>query len=282
VPEPYNPVPLPTRPTAGIAFEQVSFTYPGSQRLAGGIDRQVLKGVDFVARPGELTALVGPSGAGKSTILLLAARFYDPTSGVIRLDGVPLPDISRVDLREHVAVVTQDVFLFHASLRENIVYGAPDATEEQVQAVIDAAQLHDVLARLPDGLDTVIGERGFRLSGGEKQRVAIARALLRQAPYLLLDEATSALDSQAERAIQAALERLIQGRTVIAIAHRLSTVLRADQILVVDGGRIVERGTHAELLEHSGLYQRLYEAQFNPDAAGAVKAEPVEAVLSAG
>ncbi|HET7038028.1 MAG TPA: ABC transporter ATP-binding protein [Thermomicrobiaceae bacterium] len=274
VPEPYAPVPLPAQPSGGIAFENVSFGYPGRDRPVEGESesederrREVLHGVSFVARPGELTALVGPSGAGKTTILSLAARFYDPTGGVIRLDGVPLPDISRQDLRQHLAVVTQDVFLFHATLRENVCYGAPEASEDEIQAVVDAAQLRDVVARLPDGLDTIIGERGFRLSGGEKQRVAIARALLRQAPYLLLDEATSSLDSQAERAIQAALERLFQGRTVIAIAHRLSTVVRADQILVIERGEIVERGTHAELLAHSGLYQQLYEAQFSPDGA---------------
>jgi ABC-type multidrug transport system fused ATPase/permease subunit len=210
--------------------------------------------------------LVGPSGAGKSTILSLAARFYDPTQGVIKLDGIPLPELAHEDLRRRVAVVTQEVFLFHASLRENICYGLPDASAEQVEAVIEAAQLRDVLARLPDGLETVVGERGYRLSGGEKQRVAIARALLRQAPYLLLDEATSSLDSQAEQQIQRALAQLLEGRTVIAIAHRLSTIQRADQILVVDQGRIVERGTHETLLEQSGRYQQLYRAQFGSSA----------------
>jgi ATP-binding cassette subfamily B protein len=225
----------------------------------------VLHDVSFTAPLGQLTALVGPSGAGKSTMLALVARFYDPTSGMIRLDGVALPEIALQELRQRVAVVTQELFLFHASLRENICYGAPDASDAQVEAVIEAAQLCDVVERLPDGLNTLVGERGYRLSGGEKQRVAIARALLRQAPYLLLDEATSSLDSQVERRIQAALETLIKGRTVIAIAHRLSTIERADQILVVQQGRIVERGTHAALLRQSGLYQHLYTAQFAPE-----------------
>ncbi len=195
-------------------------------------------------------------------MLSLAARFYDPTSGTVSLDGVPLSRLRREDLRHELAIVTQDTFLFHSSLRDNIAYGVPDAPDDEVDAAVQAAQLHDLVERLPDGLETVVGERGFRLSGGEKQRVAIARALLRRAPYLLLDEATSSLDSQAERRIQAALAELIEGRTVIAIAHRLSTIQRADQILVVDRGRIVERGTHGELLHQSGLYQRLYRAQF--------------------
>jgi len=259
--EPEHPQPLPPSPTEGIRFAEVSFRYPGR---AGNSD--VLHDISFDAPLGQLTALVGPSGAGKSTLLSLAARFYDPTSGTVSLDGIPLPDIARVELRKSVAVVTQELFLFHASLRENICYGVPDAADAQIAAVVEAAQLQDLVERLPDGLSTVVGERGYRLSGGEKQRVAIARALLRQAPYLLLDEATSSLDSEAERRIQAALEKLVEGRTTIAIAHRLSTIQRADQILVVQQGRIVERGTHMALLHQSGLYQRLYEAQFAPEA----------------
>jgi ATP-binding cassette subfamily B protein len=176
-----------------------------------------------------------------------------------------LQDITQHDLRRRLAVVTQELFLFHASLHDNIRYGVPEAARSEVEAVVEAAQLQDLLERLPEGLDTIVGERGYRLSGGEKQRVAIARALLCQAPYLLLDEATSSLDSQVERRIQAALEKLVEGRTVIAIAHRLSTVQRADQILVVQQGRIVERGTHETLLRQSGLYQRLYIAQFAPE-----------------
>jgi ATP-binding cassette subfamily B protein len=271
IPEPEHPRPLPLLPKEGITFEQVCFRYPrrpseNAAQSARGEGPEVLHDISFTAPLGQLTALVGPSGAGKSTILSLAARFYDPTQGVIKLDGIPLPELAHEDLRRRVAVVTQEVFLFHASLRENICYGLPDASAEQVEAVIEAAQLRDVLARLPDGLETVVGERGYRLSGGEKQRVAIARALLRQAPYLLLDEATSSLDSQAEQQIQRALAQLLEGRTVIAIAHRLSTIQRADQILVVDQGRIVERGTHETLLQQSGRYQQLYRAQFGSSA----------------
>lgn len=261
VPEPEHPQPLPAAPATGIRFVHVSFRYPGKEG-----NSEVLHDINIDAPLGQLTALVGPSGAGKSTILSLAARFYDPTGGTISLDGIPLPEIARRDLRKSIAVVTQELFLFHASLRENICYGLPDASDAQIAAVVEAAQLQDLVERLPDGLSTIVGERGYRLSGGEKQRVAIARALLRQAPYLLLDEATSSLDSEAERRIQAALERLVEGRTTIAIAHRLSTIQRADQILVVQQGQIVERGTHAALLQQSGLYQRLYEAQFASEA----------------
>ena len=261
VPEPLEPRPLPPQPQEGITFDHVSFKYPGKAS-----NKEVLHDVSFAAPLGQLTALVGPSGAGKSTLLALAARFYDPTSGSVRLDGIPLSEIARHDLRRRLSVVTQELFLFHASLQENICYGFPDASKAEVEAVVQAAQLQDLLERLPDGLDTIVGERGYRLSGGEKQRVAIARALLCQAPYPLLDEATSSLDSQVERLIQAALEKLVKGRTVIAIAHRLSTIQRADQILVVQQGHIVERGTHETLLRQSGLYQRLYVAQFAPES----------------
>lgn len=263
VPEAKDPRPLPTTAQEGIVFEHVKFSYPGgSSRKEARDIKEVLHDISFTAPLGQLTALVGPSGAGKSTLLTLTARFYDPNSGTIRLDGVPLPEIARQDMRQRVAVVTQELFLFHASLRENICYGVPEAVEERIKAVVAATQLTDLIERLPEGLDTIVGERGFRLSGGEKQRVAIARALLCQAPYLLLDEATSSLDSQVERRIQAALETLIEGRTVIAIAHRLSTIQKADQILVVQDGQIVERGTHETLLQQSGLYQHLYSAQF--------------------
>ncbi len=259
VPEPTTPHLLPPTPKEGIVFDRVYFCYPGKAS-----HKEVLHDISFIAPLGQLTALVGPSGAGKSTILSLAARFYDPSSGSVLLDGIALPNIAQHDLRHRLAVVTQELFLFHASLHDNICYGVPEASRSEVEAVVEAAQLQDLLERLPEGLDTIVGERGYRLSGGEKQRVAIARALLCQAPYLLLDEATSSLDSQVERRIQAALEKLVEGRTVIAIAHRLSTVQRADQILVVQQGRIVERGTHETLLRQSGLYQRLYIAQFAP------------------
>jgi ATP-binding cassette subfamily B protein len=274
VAEPEHPRPLPAAPREGIAFEQVCFRYPGP-----AVNQEILHNISFTAPLGQLTALVGPSGAGKSTLLSLAARFYDPTSGTVSLDGVPLPAMSRQDWCKRVAVVTQDLFLFHATLRENICYGAPNATDTQVWSAIEAAQLHDLVERLPQGLDTIVGERGFRLSGGEKQRVAIARALLCQAPYLLLDEATSSLDSQVERRIQAALETLVRGRTVIAIAHRLSTIQRADQILVVQNGRIVERGTHEALLRQSGLYQHLYNAQFVQDVEHAAEVADRESTV---
>jgi ATP-binding cassette subfamily B protein len=254
VPAPRNPIVPPLTPTHGIELSQVSFHYPRGPA--------VLHDVSFTAPVGQLTALVGPSGAGKSTLLSLIARFYDPASGIIQLDGVDLKQISEDDLRQRIAIVTQEVYLFHTTLRANLCYGAPDATPAAIDAAVDAAQLRELVDGLPDGLETIVGERGYRLSGGEKQRVSIARAILREAPYLLLDEATSSLDSRAERQIQLALASLFQGRTVIAIAHRLSTIQRAEQIIVVNEGRVVERGTHESLLRQSGLYQRLYLAQF--------------------
>lgn len=257
VAEPKSPIKLSNNPKDGITFKNVKFKYPGKADAP-----EVLHNINFTAKLGELTALVGPSGSGKSTILSLVARFYDPTSGKVSLDGVSLRDISSRDLRSHLSIVTQELFLFHTTLKENICYGAENVTEKELQDIIQTSQLTDVIENLPEGLNTIVGERGYRLSGGEKQRVAIARALLCKAPFLLLDEATSSLDSQVERKIQQALEELVEGRTVIAIAHRLSTIQRADKILVLDKGSIVESGTHAELLKKSGLYQKLYKAQF--------------------
>ncbi len=259
VPEPAAPRALPG--AVGVAplpleFDRVHFGYKPHE--------EVLHGVSFVAQPGQLTAVVGPSGAGKSTILSLGARFYDPESGAVRLGGVPLAELAESELRSAMAVVTQELYLFHTTLADNIRYGRPTADDAAVRQAADAAQLGDLIAALPEGLETVVGERGYRLSGGEKQRVAIARAILKNPSVLLLDEATSSLDSHAERLIQEALDRLFQGRTVVAIAHRLSTVLAADQILVVAGGRIRERGAHAQLLRQGGLYAALYHEQFDP------------------
>jgi ATP-binding cassette subfamily B protein len=281
VPEPVHPVPLPrpappAPPALAVAFDAVTFAYAGAAS-------PVVSDVTFTAEAGQLTALVGPSGAGKSTLLALAARFYDPDRGEVRLGGVPLTRVADRELRRHVAVVTQDVFLFHATLRDNVAYGRPEASEAEVVEALAAAQLEELVASLPQGLDTVVGERGHRLSGGEKQRVAIARAILRDPAVLLLDEATSSLDTHAERLVQAALARLMEGRTVIAIAHRLSTVRRADAILVVDGGRIVERGRHEELVARGGLYARLYREQFAPGegAGGKGGAEAVRVAAGA-
>ncbi len=273
VPEPLvsapEPGPTPHSPV-GLIFEHVSFSYPSLSPLSLDANtrasEQVLRDIHFEAPAGQLTALVGPSGAGKSTILALAARFYDPDEGHVLLGHHPLSQYREDVLRRVIAVVTQEVFLFHTTLEDNIRYGLPTASERDVQEAIEAAQLGDVVKSLPQGLKTIVGERGYRLSGGEKQRVAIARAILRNPRILLLDEATSSLDSHAERLIGEALVRLFQGRTVIAIAHRLSTILAADQILVINQGQIVERGTHHELLATNpqGLYAQLYHEQFDP------------------
>lgn len=259
VPEPSAPRALPGvmgLTPLPLEFDRVHFGYKPTE--------EVLHGVSFVAQPGQLTAVVGPSGAGKSTILSLGARFYDPEGGAVRLGGVPLAELTEANLRSAMAVVTQELYLFHTTLADNIRYGRPTADDAEVRQAADAAQLGELIAALPDGLETVVGERGYRLSGGEKQRVAIARAILKNPSVLLLDEATSSLDSHAERLIQEALDRLFEGRTVVAIAHRLSTVLAADQILVVEGGRIRERGHHAQLLRQGGLYAALYHEQFDP------------------
>ena len=230
--------------------------------LRGEQGEFALDDVDFVAPAGQLTALVGPSGSGKTTVGYLLARLYDVQSGAVLVDGVDVRQMALEDLNRLIGVVTQDTFLFHASVRENLLYGRPSATEEEMVEAAKAAQLHDMVAALPMTYDTLVGERGYRLSGGERQRVAIARVLLADPRILLLDEATSSLDTLSERMIQDALKRLMAGRTTIAIAHRLSTVIAADQIIVVDRGRIVERGRHEELLARSGLYLRLYEEQF--------------------
>jgi ATP-binding cassette, subfamily B, bacterial len=242
-------------PAGHLRFDGVDFSYRA--------DLPVLHEVTFDAAAGTMTALVGPSGAGKSTIVALVSRLYDPDGGVVSLDGHDLRDLTLVSVADAVGVVSQDTFLFHASLRENLLYAKPSATEEEMIAAARAAQIHGFIESLPEGYDTVVGERGYRLSGGEKQRVSIARAILKDPKVLILDEATSALDTRSERLIQQAVAELLVGRTAIVIAHRLSTILAADQILVVDAGRIAERGKHADLLSKGGLYARLYREQFS-------------------
>jgi len=221
-----------------------------------------LRDVDFVAEPGTLTALVGPSGAGKTTISYLVPRLYDVTEGAVRIDGHDVRDLALRELATSVGVVTQETYLFHDTIAANLRYAKPDATQEELEAAARAANIHDMIAKLPDRYETVVGERGYRLSGGEKQRIAIARVLLEDPKILILDEATSHLDSRSEALIQDALEVLMTGRTSLVIAHRLSTVRAADQILVIDDGAIVERGTHATLVAADGLYASLYQTQF--------------------
>jgi ATP-binding cassette, subfamily B, bacterial MsbA len=237
-----------------IRFEDVGFSY-----VAG---EPVLQGIDLHVRAGDIVALVGPSGGGKSTLVDLAARFYDPTAGRILVDGTDLREISPRSLRRNLGIVTQETVLFHDTVRSNIAYALPDAAPEAVELAARAANAHDFIMQLPGGYDAVLGERGTRLSGGQRQRIAIARAILRDPPVLIFDEATSALDSESERLVQDAIEHLLRGRTVFVIAHRLSTILGADQIVVLDAGRIVQRGTHDELLAQGGLYGRLYRLQY--------------------
>jgi ATP-binding cassette subfamily B protein len=225
--------------------------------------RQVLQDLTFEMQPGQLTALVGPSGAGKTTITYLVPRLYDPTAGRILLDGHDLREIQLASLPRHIGMVTQETYLFHDTIRANLLYAKPDATQEELEEASRTANIHDFVAGLPDGYETIVGERGYRLSGGEKQRVAIARVVLKDPRVLILDEATSHLDSESEHLIQRALERVMVGRTSLVIAHRLSTILSADQILVIDQGRLVQRGTHEALLEQGGLYRDLYERQFS-------------------
>ncbi len=252
---PVSPVSFP--PAKGeIAFENVSFHYPARP------DRDALDAVSFTARRGERVAIVGPSGAGKTTLFQLALRFYDPQGGRVLLDGVDLKTADPKEARARLALVPQDPVIFSTDAGQNIAYGCPDATSEEIRAAARAAHADDFLSALPHGYDTFLGEKGVRLSGGQKQRLVIARAILRNAPILLLDEATSALDSESERLIQDAMDRLMTNRTTLIIAHRLATVIHADRILVMEAGRVVETGTHSSLIAQNGLYARLASLQF--------------------
>lgn len=266
---PSNPVALPVPALGEISFENVVFHYPARPEKAA------LAGLDFSVKPGESVAIVGPSGAGKSTIFSLLLRYYDPQSGTIRVDGVALPEADPLAIRGRMAVVPQDVAIFASTLRENIAFGRPDATDEDIIAAAKAALAHDFIMALEKGYDTLVGERGMTLSGGQRQRIAIARAILRDAPILLLDEATSALDAESEMLVQKGLEHLMTGRTTLVVAHRLATVLKADRILVVDEGRIIEEGTHASLVQKDGVYARLAKLQFEAGAGVFSKEETV-------
>jgi ATP-binding cassette subfamily B protein len=267
-----DPLPLPAGPVS-VEFDGVRFSYPSADKVSlasledvfvldGRQPDEVLHGVSFRVEAGQTVALVGSSGAGKSTIASLVPRLYDVDAGAVRLSGVDVRDLSFDDLRAAVGMVTQDGHLFHDSVRENLLLAAPEADDSQLWEALRRARLDELVASLPDGLDTVVGERGYRLSGGERQRLTIARLLLAHPRVVILDEATAHLDSTSEAAVQEALTEALVGRTAIVIAHRLSTIRAADQILVIEAGRIVERGQHADLLAANGRYAELYRTQF--------------------
>jgi ATP-binding cassette, subfamily B, bacterial len=240
-----------------VVLREVHFAYPGS-----GDGHEALRGISLRVEPGQLAALVGPSGAGKTTISYVVPRLYDVTSGSVQIDGIDVRAVRQASLAATIGFVTQESYLFHDTIRANLLYGRPGATQEELDAATRAAYIYDRIMDFPDGYDTVVGERGFRLSGGEKQRLAIARVLLHDPRILILDEATSALDTTSERIVQQALESLMGSRTTIAIAHRLSTIVAADVIFVIDAGTVVESGTHDELLRRGGLYATLFDEQF--------------------
>lgn len=280
--DPDEPKEIPAGPLS-VRFDEVSFRYPtarelslasleGVTRLDASEAKTVLHRISLQVEPGQTLAIVGPSGAGKSTIAGLVSRLYDPTAGAVRLGGVDLRDTSLAQIKTRVGVVAQDVHLFHESLADNLRYAKPDATDADLIAALQAAQVWPVIERLPQGLDTVVGDRGHRMSGGEKQRIAIARLLLADPDVVILDEATAHLDSESEHAVQLALETALQGRTSIVIAHRLATIRHADQIAVIDGGRVVEAGTHDELLAENGLYSLLARGQFGDMVSGSLPA----------
>nr|WP_325263054.1 ABC transporter transmembrane domain-containing protein [uncultured Rhizobium sp.] len=255
--DPEHPKALPSPPLGDVAFDSVSFAYPAR------VSAITLNALSLHVAPGETVAIVGPSGAGKSTIFSLLLRFYDPTAGSIRLDGVDLRHATLEDIRSRLAIVPQDVTIFAASIHDNIAFGVPNATREAVRAAAIAAQADEFIAKLDNDYDTLAGERGITLSGGQRQRIAIARAILKDAPVLLLDEATSALDAESETLVQKALDGLMRNRTTLVIAHRLATVLKADRILVLENGRVVEEGTHQSLVAAGGLYAKLARLQFH-------------------
>ncbi|RWC49132.1 MAG: ATP-binding cassette domain-containing protein [Mesorhizobium sp.] len=258
---PADPKPLPAVTKGAIVFDNVSFSYPARP------DRAAVHGLSFQVMPGETVAIVGPSGAGKSTVFSLILRFYDPETGKILIDGVDVREADPVSVRQRIAIVPQDVTIFAATARDNIGFGRPGASKAEIETAAKDALADEFILRLEKAYDSQVGERGVTLSGGQRQRVAIARAILRDAPVLLLDEATSALDAESETLVQTALERLMQGRTTIVIAHRLATVLKADRILVMDGGSIVEEGTHQSLVAKGGIYARLAKLQFETGAS---------------
>ena len=271
-----NAVSIPSGP-ASIVFERVSFRYPSAADVSLASlesvaipdkrpNKTVLRDISFEVRPGQLVALVGPSGAGKTTITHLLPRLYDVQTGTIRINGIDVRDARLDSLRRQIGVVSQDAHLFHDTIRANLLYARPDATDEQINAALRDAQILKLVESLPDKIDTLVGERGYRFSGGEKQRIAIARVLLKAPDIVILDEATAHLDSESEAAVQLAFETALSGRTSIVIAHRLSTILKADQILVVENGTIIQRGSHDELIATSGIYHELYQRQFSAPA----------------